>query len=221
MTSTARILELIKKDVTAEFRNFSSTSSVFLFSVTVVFIAIKSIVTWDYALFGAILWILVLFSAINATSKTFDSEGSNQKLFYYALYNPVEIIVAKIIYNTFFIFLIFLLCYGLLIFFTDMSVHESFTYILVSLLASCALSTINSFTSLIAKSTNANNSNLLLSILALPLAIPVLLIMVKITKNINSITEEISIKDDILILSGINLLLVGIVILLIRELWTA
>jgi heme exporter protein B len=221
MTSGARIVELIKKDVKAEFRNLSSTASVFLFAITIVFIAVKSLPEWDALLFGAILWILILFSAIYATSKTFDSEAGNQKLFYYTLYHPVELVISKIIYNCVFIFIIFSLCYLLLQFFLDLQIKFSTIYLLAAFLSSLALSIINSFSTLIANSTSTNNSNLLLSILALPLAIPILLTMIKITKNINSAGEKIPLNDDLLILAGINLLLFGVVLLLIRQLWTA
>ncbi len=221
MTSGARILELIKKDVKAEFRNLSTTSSVFLFAITIVFIAVKSFNEWNTLLFGAILWILILFSALNASSKSFQAEAGLQRLFYYTLYNPLELMISKIIYNTLFIFIIFAICYSLLLFFNELSVNHSWVYFLASLLASASLSIINSFTSLIAQSTSIGNSNLLLSILALPLAIPVLLTMIKITKNIHNTIEQVSSSDDILLLLGINLLLFGVVLLLIRQLWTA
>jgi hypothetical protein len=45
--------------------------------------------------------------------------------------------------------------------------------------------------------------------------------MIKITKNINSASEKVPMNDDLLILAGINLLLFGVVLLLIRQLWTA
>ena len=221
MTSTARIRELFITDIRAEFRNIPATVSVLLFSITSVFIAVKAISEWTILLMGSVLWILILFSALNVSSGTFNKESGNQKLFYYTLYNPGELIIAKIIFNTIYIFFVFLLSYFLFVMFTDIKVAYFLIYLFSAILASLGLSTVNGFSVLIAGSTAAQNTNLLLSIMALPVAIPVLLTMINITKRLNSSESIKTAYDDLLILGGTDLLLVGIVILLIRQLWTA
>ena len=221
MTAATRIVELIRTDINSEFRNISSTASVFLFSITTVFIAVKAISDWNILLMGSVLWILVLFSALNVSSGTFNKDGGNQKLFFYTLYDPVELIISKIIFNTIYIFAIFTLTYSMFVIFTGMQVNQIPVYFLSAILASVGLSTVNGFSVLISGSTSALNTNLLLSVMALPVAIPILLSMIKITKNLNTSGQEIRISDDIMIIAGIDLLLIGVVILLIKQLWTA
>jgi ABC-type transport system involved in cytochrome c biogenesis permease component len=221
MTSTARIGELLITDIKAEFRNLPSVASVLLFSTISVFIAVKSISEWTLLLAGSVLWILLLFSSLNVSSGTFNKESGNQKLFYYTLYNPGELIIAKIIFNTFYIFLVFLLSYFLFVIFTDIKVNQLLLYFYSSLLASLGLSTINAFSVLISGSTAAQNTNLLLSIMALPIAIPLLLTMINITKRLHNKDQISSVYNDILLLGATDLLMIGVVIFLIRQLWTA
>ena len=58
-----------------------------------------------------------------------------------------------------------------------------------------------------------------MSVLALPLTIPCMLLLIKISSVSMRLMVDSSVGNDLLILAGIDILLVGLVVLLFGELW--
>ena len=107
----ARIAELVRKDFLVEIRNAQTISAIVLFTLTVVFIVYKSFNALAPLQWNVMLWIVVLISSLNALVKSFSADAAKTSLFYYTLYHPTEVIVAKIVYNFMLTLVIFLIAY--------------------------------------------------------------------------------------------------------------
>jgi heme exporter protein B len=219
MSYARKIYILIKKDIASEYRNLSFILSLLLFAVTTVFITVRTLGEIEQKVSAAILGLMLLFSTVNFGAKTFANESGRQRLFYYSLYNPNEVIIAKIIYNTLLNFIVFCLITILMYILGGIALHFIGTYILGGILTSLGLSIIFSFTSLISSHEETQNFSVLMSVVSLPLCIPIVMTMRRIVLGCISGQLE-DINPDFLILVGINLFLMGIEIIIFRALWS-
>jgi heme exporter protein B len=219
MDSIYKIKLLIQKDVLAEFRNLSFLLALILFTVCIVFIGVRTLGEVDTKVFASILSIMMLFSTINVAAKSFTSEGGRQRIFDYSLYNPDHVIIAKILYNMVLNLIVFGLISILLVIIGGIGYPLLFSYVICGILSSLGLSIIFSFTSLISANEEAQGFSVLMSVLSMPLSIPIVLTMRKISLGCMQGKFE-GLKTDFLILSGINLFLLGFVIMIFKELWS-
>jgi heme exporter protein B len=121
------------------------------------------------------------------------------------------------IYNTALLFLLSILSWGLLGALTGNPVKESGLFVLAIFLGSMGLSIAFTFVSAI--SAKAQNSSTLMAVLGFPVIIPILLILVKLGANALRLMQDTSISGDLIILTGINLMLLSVSILLYPFLW--
>ena len=75
------------------------------------------------------------------------------------------------------------------------------------------------FTFVAAISAKADNNSTLLAILSFPLVIPILMTLIKLSANALALLNDTSFGNDILILLGIDLLLLGVALVLFPFLW--
>ena len=182
MSFPLKILALLKKEFLIEFRQKSSIGGIFLFVVSTIFICYLSfrqlvqIQTWN-----ALFWIIILFTAVTSSSKSFLNEQRGKELYNYQTYSPQEMIFSKIVYNT-----ILLSFTGMLtLFFYSWFLggfqgdKKLFAYIL--LFTSAALSAILTLMAGIVNKANGNFT--LMAILSFPLTIPVILLSQKLGRN--------------------------------------
>ncbi|MBK8388087.1 MAG: heme exporter protein CcmB [Saprospiraceae bacterium] len=214
----ARIAELVRKDFLVEIRNAQTISAIVLFTLTVVFIVYKSFNALAPLQWNVMLWIVVLISSLNALVKSFSADAAKTSLFYYTLYHPTEVIVAKIVYNFMLTLVIFLIAYVAFGFFMVNPVKDFGLFIQGACLGLFGICTIFSFVSAIISS-QESGVVLLMSVLALPLTIPCMLLLIKISSVSMRLMVDSSVGNDLLILAGIDILLVGLVVLLFGELW--
>lgn len=121
MTSTIfrEILQLLKREFTLELKQRYALNAILLYVVSTVFVCYLSFKTLvDVPTWNALFWIIILFTAVNATSKSFSTESRSRLLYYYTLASAQAIILSRIIYNVFLMLMITLtgyLIYSLLI----------------------------------------------------------------------------------------------------------
>lgn len=211
-------MALIKKDTLSEFRNSATVSSIILFSFCTVFIIVKSFDSLEDRPWSAMIWILLLFSCINAMVKSFIGEGKGGVLFNYFLYNPLEVIVAKIIFNTGYGFLLFSILYLMMTFFLGNQVLHHGLALVSGFFGVLGISTIFSFIAMIGAD-QSTNSSVMMSVLALPLTLPIVLTSIHITSTLQTKSNFSAIASDLNIVLGVDLLLLGVVCLLFNELW--
>lgn len=168
-----------------EWRQPHALGSVFLYVVASIFVAymgFKQIV--DVSTWNALFWIIVLFAAFNAASRSFSVETSGRRLYLYTLARPESVIIGKMLYNAFLLlvmvfasFFVFSMMMG-----TGALSEANYTAVAVALvLGAVGLAFILTLIAALASQTDNNIG--LMAILGLPVVLPFLLILIRFSKN--------------------------------------
>ena len=208
---------LIKKELVLEWRSKYALNGVLLYVVSTVFVCFLSFISVVPVTWNALFWIIMLFASINAVSKGFLQESKGRQLYIYTLASPLALIISKTVYNVMLMMVltVIALLFYMLVF--DYVPQDLSLYIIATILGSLSFSTI--FTMISAIASKAGNGGMLMAILGFPVIIPVLIVLVKLTKNaIDGLDRSVSI-DEIGLLLIINGLVAGVTLLLFPYLW--
>lgn len=212
-----RLLSLIKKDLLIDWRQQSPFTGILLYLSATIFTA--------YMAFGgfitekawnALFWIILLFTAVNAISKSFLQE-ERRTHYYYFLCKPSEIILSKLLYS--FAYLLVLSGIALLIYVVLLgSPGIALGLFLINLALGCVgLSA--AFTLISAISTKASNKSVLMAVLGFPVIIPVLILAVS---NSNKISEGfiwMQIQGNVLSLLSVDVIIIALAFVLFPFTW--
>lgn len=204
-----------------EWRQKYAINGILLYLVSTVFVCYLSFRlrgnTIDPITWNALFWIIILFTAVSSVAKSFMQEREGRQLYYYSIANPQAIIVSKTIYNALLMVVLSLsgfLVYSLVM---DNPVVDFTLFILNIILASVGFSSVLTLVSGIAS--KAGNNATLMAILSFPVIIPMLLIVMKISKNAIDGLEFSHSVDEILTLVAINMIVGTVSYLLFPYLW--
>lgn len=212
-----RIGTLIKKEFILETRQAHAFWSVLLFAACTVFLVYKSFNTLRAFEWNVMLWIIVIFSGINAVSKSFVQESQDTFRYYYTLFDPFELVIAKWIYNALFLFGIILAVSFLLVIFTISPVKDYPLFISGAALGSLGLSAI--FTFIAALTGMDRSGSTMMSIMALPLVLPIVLVLLKVTAVSMRLMQDSTVSSDLAILAALALMLSGLMLMLFPVIW--
>ncbi|MEM9297081.1 MAG: heme exporter protein CcmB [Bacteroidota bacterium] len=216
-----QILTFIQKEIRLEWRNRYAINGILLYLVSTVFICYLSFnvrsnvlnpVTWN-----VLFWVIILFTSVNAVAKSFIQENEGSFLYLYWTHSPATIIVGRTIYNALLMLVLGLmgfLAYALVL---GNPVEDVLLFLLVILFGSMGLSFTMTMVSAIAS--KARNSHTLMAILSFPIVLPVLLVIIKISKNALNGVERSASLDDFIVLAAINALVGAASYLLFPYLW--
>ena len=217
MNLYTQIKFLLKKEILLEWRSKYALNGILLYVISTVFVCYLSFKTTPPLVWNALFWIILLFAAINAIAKSFMQESKGRLLYYYQIASPQAIILAKIIYN---ILLMVLMATIALAFYSivfENQVGDIWLYFIAVLIGAISFSTV--FTMISAIASKANNNNTLMAILSFPVIIPLLMLIIKLSKNaMDGLDRSVSL-DEIAVLGGINLIVIVISLLLFPYLW--
>jgi heme exporter protein B len=208
---------LVKKELLLEWRSKYALNGVLLYVVSTIFVCFLSLISIQPITWNALFWIIMLFASINAVSKSFLQESKGRQLYIYTIASPLALIISKTLYNVLLMMLltVIALCFYMLVF--TYIPEDLGLYIVATLLGSLSFSTI--FTMVSAISSKAGNGGMLMAILSFPVIIPVLIILIKLTKNaIDGLDRSVSL-DEIGLLLVINVLVMAVSLLLFPYLW--
>lgn len=209
---------LIRKELMLEWRSRYALNGILLYVVSTVFVCylsfreISNPPTWN-----ALFWIIMLFASINAITKSFMQESRGRQLYYYTITGPQAIIISKIIYNVFLMLLLSLIALGFYSLVFKNPVGDPLLYLLAVLLGSVSFASVFTMISGIASKSGAGGS--LMAILSFPLVIPLLIVLIKLSKNaLDGLDRAVSL-DEIAILLAINAIVITTSLLLFPYLW--
>ena len=217
MNLVSQVKYLLKKELLLEWRSKYALNGVLLYVVSTIFVCFLSFVSVVSLTWNALFWIIMLFASINAVSKSFLQESKGRQLYIYTIASPFALIISKTIYNIMLMMVLTLiaLCFYMLVF--DYVPKDLPLYFVATILGSLSFSTI--FTMVSAISSKAGNGGMLMAILSFPVIIPVLIVLIKLTKNaIDGLDRSVSL-DEIGLLLIINVLVMAVSLLLFPYLW--
>lgn len=200
-----------------EWRSKYALNGILLYVVSTVFVCYLSFRTTPPIVWNALFWIIMLFAAINAISKSFIQESKGRLLYYYQIASPQAIIIAKIIYNMLLMVLmsaIALLFYSIVF---QNQVGDKLLYFGSVMLGAISFSSV--FTMISAIASKANNNGTLMAILSFPVIIPVIILIIKLSKNaMDGLDRSVSL-NELGVLTAINLIVITVSLLLFPYLW--
>ncbi len=215
------ILYLIQKDFVLEWRQKYAFNGMLLYVGSTVFICFLSFGIRSNALaepvWNALLWIILLFTSVNAIAKSFMQESRGRLLYFYSIVSPQGIILAKIIYNTFLMLVLGVLCFVFYAFVLGNPVQDVPMFLLSLLLGAIGFST--SLTMISGIASKAANGSTLMAILSFPVIVPMLLMLIKMSKNAMDGLDRGSSLDELLTLLAINMIVVTVSYILFPYLW--
>lgn len=212
---------LLSKDILLEWRQRYALNGMLLYVVSTVFVVYMSFklkvaniepITWN-----TLFWIILLFTAVNAITKSFTQERSGRLIYYYTIVNPQAVIVAKIIYNS--LMLIVLGLIGLIIYATMMGnpVQDLPLYLFSVVLGAIGFAA--TLTIIAGIASKADNTATLMAVLSFPILLPMLLMLMRLSKNaMDGLARNVS-YDEIITIVAIDGIVVALSYLLFPYLW--
>jgi heme exporter protein B len=216
---------LFKKEVKLEWRAKYAFNGVLLYVVSTVFICYIAFnlnpgfagSTGYPIVWNVLFWIIMLFASVNAITKSFMQENKNRLLYYYSIAGPQAIILSKTIYNALLMTLLsFLALLVYQLFFTN-KIGDPLFYFVTVLLGSISFSTV--FTMISAIASKAGNNGTLMAILSFPVVIPVILLLIRLSKNAMDGIDRSFSYENIGVLLAINVIVITTSLLLFPYLW--
>ena len=208
---------MLGKEVKLEWRQRHALSGILLYVLSTVFIVFISFQQISPQLWNVLFWIIMLFASINAVVKSFVQESGNRQLYYYQLANPLAILLSKTLYNILLLLLLGGLNAAALLLVAGNPLEDPGLFVLAVVLGSIGFSVTFTFIAAIAAKTS--NSSTMMTILGFPVIIPVLLVLVNLSAHSIGLLQGSMIRDDIIMLAGIDLLLLGLGLVLFPMLW--
>ncbi len=216
---------LFKKEIVLEWRSKYAFNGVLLYVVSTVFICYISFnlnpgfsgsksypVVWN-----VLFWIIMLFASVNAIAKSFMQESKSRLLYYYSIASPQAIILSKTIYNILLMSLLSILALLVYMLFFTNTIGDPLFYFLTVLLGSISFSTV--FTMISAIASKAGNNGTLMAILSFPVIIPVILLLIRLSKNAMDGIERSFSYSNMGVLLAINVIVIATALLLFPFLW--
>lgn len=216
---------LFKKEVKLEWRAKYAFNGVLLYVVSTVFICYIAFnlnpgfagSTGYPIVWNVLFWIIMLFASVNAITKSFMQENKNRLLYYYSIAGPQAIILSKTIYNALLMTLLSVLALMVYQLFFTNKIGDPLFYFLTVLLGSISFSTV--FTMISAIASKAGNNGTLMAILSFPVVIPVILLLIRLSKNAMDGIDRSFSYENIGVLLAINVIVITTSLLLFPYLW--
>ncbi len=211
----------MRKEFVLEWRQRYALNGMLLYIVGAVFVCYLSFnarkgqltpIVWN-----TLFWIILLFTAINAVAKSFVQERAGRLLYYYTVASPVQIIVSKILYNTVLMLVLSMLGFATYAFVMGNPVQDLGLYIVSLLLGSVGFAA--SLTLIAGIAAKAENSATLMAVLSFPVVLPLLLLLLRVSKNaLDGLDRSLSV-DEIVTIAAIDAIVLVLSGLLFPFLW--
>jgi len=213
-----RILSLLKKDILLEFRQKHTFYGILLYIASTIFVLYLSIDKPDANVWNGLFWVIQLFICVNAVAKSFLQESRGRMLYFYSIASPVEFIIAKMCYNLMLMILMSLLSLLLFTIFLDNPVDNALWFTGIVVLGGASISIV--FTLMSAIAAKASQNAALMAILGFPVILPLLLLMMRLSKSaFNEVFREGALLQLTGLIIGLDALIIAMAAILFPYLW--
>ena len=208
----------LKKDLLLEVRQQYTFYGILLYIASTIFVLYLAMGRPEVSAWNGLFWINLLFICINAVAKSFLQESHGRMLYYYSICSAVDFMIAKLLYNLLLMLFMSLLSLLLFSFFLGAPFEKALLFTGITCLGGISISLV--FTLLAAIAAKANQNAALMAILGFPLIIPQLLLLVKISRSaFGEIFRDNAVTQMILLLTGLDMMVVVLSLILFPFLW--
>ncbi len=212
------VYSLLKKDVLLELRQQHTLYGILLYIASTVFVLSLAVQELEANVWNGLFWVIQLFICVNSVAKSFLQESKGKMLYYYSIVSPVQFIIAKIIYNVCLMIgmsLVSLLLYAI---FLNNPLSKVLQFTGIVILGGSSISLV--FTLMSAIAAKANQNAALIAILGFPVILPLLLLLMRLSKAaFNEIFREGALLQLTGLILGLDLLIAGMAVVLFPYLW--
>ena len=215
------IRSFVVQDILIEWRLRYAINGILLYLACIIFICYLSFrtqmntmnpVTWN-----TLFWIIILFTAVNAVTKSFIQISEERLLYLYTIADPAVVILAKITYNSLLLISISLIGFLFYSFILGNPVADQGLFLINLILGAIGFSSVLTMNSGIAS--KASNSTSLMAILSFPVILPLLLVVIKISKNaLEGLDRSVSFNQIVFLIS-INVIVITMSYILFPYIW--
>lgn len=217
MSLVKEVILLIRKEILLEWRFKYAINGILLYVVSTVFVCYQAFKSVDPTTWNALFWIILLFASVNAINKSFVQESRNRQLYYYTIASAKAVILSKISYNMLIMLLLSAIAYLVYSIIFQNPLGDPGLYFVVVVLGSTGFAAV--FTMVAGISAKAGNNSTLMAILSFPIVIPLLLVLIKASKNaMDGLDRSVSL-DELFVLLAINIITVAVSLVLFPYLW--
>jgi heme exporter protein B len=213
------MLELLRKEFLLEFRQKSALGGVLVYVAGTIFVSALCFKgRLDKPSWNALFWVITLFTSVTVSGRSFLRENGGQALFSYLYYSPRHFILAKCIYNMAFMLVLSFVTFFFYAFFIRNEVENTGLFLLVLLLAGTGLAGVLTLMSAIASKAGGNFA--LMSILSLPVLMPLIVVIIRLSKQAVDGIEWAGVSFSFIwILVSLNAITLALSYLLFPYLW--
>jgi len=218
MSLMKEIVLLAKKDALIEWKQKHALNGLILYVAATVFVCylsfkqIVNIPTWN-----ALFWIIMLFAAINASARSFSLERKGLLMYYFTIASPQAIILSRMIYNAVLLCIISLFAFFIYGLFVGNPVQDMPVFLLALIIGSFGMSSVLTLVAAIASRSNGNLT--LMAVLGFPVIIPLLLTLIRFSKNaIDGIDFSLNLPYALGVVA-INVIVIALAWILFPFLW--
>ncbi|MEQ8628941.1 heme exporter protein CcmB [Ekhidna sp.] len=212
-----RIISLIHKDFIVDWRQQNPISGILLYLASTIFatyMAFKGFVSVE--VWNALFWIILLFTSINAISKSFIQEERRTHYYFY-LCRPSEIILGKLIYS--FLYLLCISVISLLIYVVLMgNPIINYPLFILNLVLGC-IGLSSAFTMVSSIAFRTSNRSIMMAVLGFPVIIPVLILSINNSFKILDSYVFTQIQGNIITLFSVDVIIIALTFVLFPFTW--
>jgi len=214
-----RITALLKKDILLELRQQHTFYGILLYIASTIFVLYLSLSSKpDANAWNSLFWVIQLFVCVTTVAKSFLQESRGRMLYFYSIASPVEFIIAKLLFNLILMILMSVVSLVLFYLFLDNPVADRTRFLGVVLLGGSSLSLV--FTLMSAIASKAQQNAALIAILGFPVILPVLLLLVRLSKAaFSEVFREGALWQIAGLIGLMDVLVIVLAIILFPYLW--
>lgn len=212
-----RVLQLIKKDLLVDWRQQNPITGILLYlgaTIFAAYMAFGGFVTLE--VWNALFWIILLFTSINAISKSFIQE-ERRTHYYYFLCKPGEILTAKLIYSFAYLLSIALLSTLLYMILLGNPIGQYGLFLMNLILGCLGLSA--AFTMVSAIAFRTSNRSIMMAVLGFPIIIPVLILSISNSFKILDGFIWMQIQGNVIGLFSMDVIIIALAFVLFPFTW--
>lgn len=181
MTSSAKILRLLRKDILLEIRQQYALYGILLYVASTIFVLYMAMGKPDADVWNGLFWMIQLFICVNAVAKSFLQDSRERMLYFYNIAGPVDFILSKLLYNLLLMLTMSLLSLLVFTLLLGAPMQRPWLFLGITCLGGVSLSLV--FTLLAAIASKARQQAALLAILGFPLIIPQIMLLVRLSRD--------------------------------------
>lgn len=177
-------IAVFKKDLRIEFRTRFAMNTVLAFVIASLLLILFTLraQNLDPTPKSGLVWIIILFAALSALGRSFITETDRHTYDLLRIYaSGIVVYIGKLIYNIVFSLFINIITFIFYMFLMDLSIQSIPAFLIMLMLGTIGLNSVSTMTAAIVS--QADRKGAVFSVLSIPLFIPLILLLSRITRS--------------------------------------